>query len=106
MVWSPRILKPPTFGRSTTNLPKTRLVQGQLSAPLDLPTVERLKVHFSVEPTPEKDMIAFQVNDMTCGHCVSTIAKAVRAVDKDAKIQIDLTSHRVDIARRKPTLAS
>lgn len=51
-------------------------------------------------------MIAFQVNDMTCGHCVSTIAKAVRAVDKDAKIQIDLTSHRVDIARRKPTLAS
>lgn len=43
-------------------------------------------------------MIAFQVNDMTCGHCVSTIAKAVRAMDKDAKIQIDLTSHRVDIA--------
>ena len=24
-------------------------------------------------------MISFQVNDMTCGHCVSTITKAVKA---------------------------
>jgi copper chaperone len=42
-------------------------------------------------------MIVFQVNDMTCGHCVGTITKAVAAVDKGAKVQIDLASHRVEI---------
>lgn len=42
-------------------------------------------------------MIAFQVNDMTCGHCVSTITKALKAADKDAKVQIDLATHRVQV---------
>lgn len=42
-------------------------------------------------------MVSFQVNDMTCGHCVSTITKAVRAVDKNATVNIDLTGHRVEI---------
>lgn len=42
-------------------------------------------------------MIAFEVNDMTCGHCVSTITKALKATDKDAKVQIDLASHRVQV---------
>ena len=42
-------------------------------------------------------MISFQVNDMTCGHCVNTITKAVKAVDKDATVQIDLAAHRIDI---------
>ncbi|MEH0164858.1 heavy-metal-associated domain-containing protein [Paucibacter sp. JuS9] len=43
-------------------------------------------------------MIAFEVNDMTCGHCVSTITKALKAVDAGARVQIDLASHRVQIA--------
>ena len=42
-------------------------------------------------------MIAFQVSDMTCGHCVSTITKAVKAADKDATVRIDLAAHRVEI---------
>lgn len=42
-------------------------------------------------------MIAFQVDDMTCGHCVSTITKAVKAVDKDATVTIDLSRHAVMI---------
>jgi len=42
-------------------------------------------------------MIAFEVNDMTCGHCVSTITKALKATDKDAKVQIDLATHRVEV---------
>jgi copper chaperone len=42
-------------------------------------------------------MIAFEVNDMTCGHCVSTITKALKGTDKEAKIQIDLATHRVQI---------
>lgn len=42
-------------------------------------------------------MIAFEVNDMTCGHCVSTITKALKATDKEAKIQIDLATRRVQV---------
>jgi copper chaperone len=42
-------------------------------------------------------MIAFEVNDMTCGHCVSTITKALKATDKNAKVQIDLATHRVQV---------
>jgi copper chaperone len=42
-------------------------------------------------------MITFEVKDMTCGHCVSTITKAVRAVDKEATVRIELQSHQVQI---------
>jgi len=42
-------------------------------------------------------MIAFEVSDMTCGHCVSTITKALKDVDKNAKVTIDLAAHRVEI---------
>mmetsp|Transcript_60341 Transcript_60341/g.148439 ORF Transcript_60341/g.148439 Transcript_60341/m.148439 type:complete len:98 (+) Transcript_60341:201-494(+) len=49
-------------------------------------------------PTPlEIAMITFEVNDMTCGHCVSTITKALKATDKDATVQIDLATHRVQV---------
>jgi copper chaperone len=43
-------------------------------------------------------MISFQVKDMTCGHCVSTITKAVQAVDPAASVTTDLGQHRVNIA--------
>lgn len=42
-------------------------------------------------------MIAFQVNDMTCNHCVGAITKAVKAVDPAADLQIDLATHQVQI---------
>ena len=42
-------------------------------------------------------MISFEVQDMTCGHCASTITKTVLATDSDAKVSIDLARHRVDI---------
>ena len=42
-------------------------------------------------------MIAFEVKDMTCGHCVSTITKALKAADRDAKVHIDLATHRVQV---------
>ena len=47
-------------------------------------------------------MITFEVNDMTCGHCVSSITKAVKATDTNAKVSIDLATHRVVI---EPTVA-
>ena len=42
-------------------------------------------------------MISFEVKDMTCGHCVSTITKALKAADKGAKVEIDLATHRVQV---------
>jgi copper chaperone len=48
-------------------------------------------------------MITFEVNDMTCGHCVSTISKAVASIDNGANIQVDLAAHRVQI---QPTTAT
>jgi copper chaperone len=42
-------------------------------------------------------VIAFEVKDMTCGHCAQTITEAVKAVDVQAKVHIDLANHRVEI---------
>lgn len=40
----------------------------------------------------------FQVDDMTCGHCVSTITKALVSADKRAKVSIDLGTRRVEVS--------
>ena len=48
-------------------------------------------------------MIAFQVDDMTCGHCVNTLTRALAAADPQAQVRFDLAQHRVQI---EPALAS
>lgn len=48
-------------------------------------------------------MLTFQVNDMSCAHCVSSITKAVQAIDKDAVVTTDLAQHLVHI---RPTEAA
>jgi copper chaperone CopZ len=45
----------------------------------------------------ERTMIAFEVSDMTCGHCVSTITNVLKGVDRDAKVRFDLAKHRIEI---------
>lgn len=42
-------------------------------------------------------MIEFQVNDMTCGHCIGVITQAVASVDAAARVEADLPAHRVRI---------
>ena len=42
-------------------------------------------------------MTTFKVTDMTCGHCASTITKAVRAVDALARIEVDVAGRLVHI---------
>ena len=42
-------------------------------------------------------MYQFNVPDMTCGHCASTITKAVKAEDPKAKVEIDLSQHLVKV---------
>jgi copper chaperone len=45
----------------------------------------------------ELSMIVFNVNDMTCGHCMGAVTKAVKAVEPDATVSINLDSKRVEI---------
>ena len=42
-------------------------------------------------------MIEFTVNDMTCGHCASTITRAVKEVDAASRCEIDLAGRKVRI---------
>jgi len=47
-------------------------------------------------------MLAYRVDDMTCGHCASTITKAIRTVDAGAKIEVDIGQK---LVRVEPTEA-
>lgn len=42
-------------------------------------------------------MIELQVNDMSCGHCVQSITKAIQALDATAIVSADLETKRVRI---------
>ena len=45
-------------------------------------------------------MYQFNVEDMTCGHCVSRVTKAVKAVDSQAEVDISLRDKRVNVRSR------
>lgn len=40
-------------------------------------------------------MIEFTINDMSCGHCASVITKTVKALDSEARVDIDLAHKKV-----------
>jgi copper chaperone len=42
-------------------------------------------------------MYKFQVPDMTCGHCASTIMRSIISADNSAKVDIDLAEKFVTI---------
>jgi copper chaperone len=42
-------------------------------------------------------MIQFEVNDMTCGHCVRAVTAAVKDVAPEAIISVDLAEHSVRV---------
>ena len=44
----------------------------------------------------------FNVPDMTCGHCVATITKAVKAVDPAAEVKADLAGKTVTVESAVP----
>ncbi|SEB08804.1 heavy-metal-associated domain-containing protein [Variovorax sp. YR216] len=48
-------------------------------------------------------MLTYRVEDMTCGHCVGAIARAVQSVDSGAKVDVDLSRH---LVRIEPTGAA
>lgn len=39
-----------------------------------------------------------KVPDMTCGHCVQSITKALQAVNPAADVQVDLIEHTVQVS--------
>lgn len=45
-------------------------------------------------------MYQLQVENMSCGHCVGAVTKAVQAVDAAARVEIDLASKQVRIDSR------
>ena len=42
-------------------------------------------------------MLKLKVPDMTCGHCVASVTKAVKSVDAAASVNVDLASRTVEI---------
>jgi copper chaperone len=49
-------------------------------------------------------VIEFTVNDMTCGHCASTITRAVKDVDAASRCEIDLGAKKVRIESGHPAV--
>lgn len=47
-------------------------------------------------------MIELKVDNMTCGHCVAAVTKAVKAIDPEARVDVDLPTKRVQIDTAKP----
>jgi copper chaperone len=45
-------------------------------------------------------MTELNVQNMTCGHCVSAVTRAVKAVDPQADVRVDLGSKRVRVEGR------
>ena len=42
-------------------------------------------------------MIEFEIKDMSCGHCVGAITKAITVLDPTAKVLAELPTHRVRV---------
>jgi copper chaperone len=55
-----------------------------------------------INPRGLPKMTEFSVNDMTCGHCSSKIARAISGVDSNAKAEIDLQTKTVRVTSDKP----
>ena len=42
-------------------------------------------------------MMEFKVEAMSCGHCVAAVTEAVKAVDPQAQVEVDLGTHTVRV---------
>lgn len=47
-------------------------------------------------------MLEFDVQSMTCSHCVSVVTQAVKATDPDAKVDVDLPGRKVRVETKAP----
>ena len=42
-------------------------------------------------------MYELQVEEMSCGHCVSAVTKSVQAIDAQARVEVDLAERKVRV---------
>ena len=49
-------------------------------------------------------MTELNVKNMTCGHCVNTVTRAIRSVDTNAAVQVDLQTGRVQVESSAATV--
>jgi copper chaperone len=42
-------------------------------------------------------MYELQVEEMSCGHCVNAVTKAVQAIDAQAQVEVDLAQRKVRV---------
>lgn len=47
-------------------------------------------------------MIEFKVPDMTCGGCVASVTRALKAADPAAEVTVDLDTKQVQVQSTKP----
>ncbi len=50
-------------------------------------------------------MLTYRIDEMTCGHCASTITRALNGLDPNARVSIDLSRHRVTVEASDATAA-
>lgn len=48
---------------------------------------------------------SFQVQGMTCGHCVRAVTEAVKSVDPQAEVKVDLATGKVDVQSQRDRTA-
>ena len=48
---------------------------------------------------------SFQVQGMTCGHCVRAVTEAVKSVDPQAEVKVDLATGKVDVQSQQDRTA-
>ena len=46
-------------------------------------------------------MIEFDVQAMSCGHCVATVTQTIRQLDPQAKVEVDLARKKVKVESTK-----
>ena len=65
----------------------------------DLPEFARLSTNGAAASQAQgaHTMYELTVEDMSCGHCVGRVTKSVHALDKDAKVEVDLPTKKVTI---------
>jgi copper chaperone len=47
-------------------------------------------------------MYQLEVQNMTCGHCAATVSKAVKALDSEATVNVDLAAKTVAVNTSVP----
>jgi copper chaperone len=48
---------------------------------------------------------SFQVQGMSCGHCAGAVTQAIKSVDPQAEVKVDLASGKVEVQSQRDRAA-